>query len=129
MGWEEHLRGRQLSQNTSAFLVCMRLEAPQRAAPDLHTLNVIIMGDHQKKEIYFYAVTHETNCIKHFDQAGFNLIQICNIVINWGDPPPLCNIVINQEHPSPPILYYVIYGQPLIGEITFPLINLNNKCQ
>ena len=76
MGWEEHLRGRQLSQNTSAFLVCMRLEAPQRAAPDLHTLNVIIMGDHQKKEIYFYALTHETNCIKHFDQAGLNLIQI-----------------------------------------------------
>ena len=78
MGWEEHLRGRQLSQNTSAFLVCMRLEAPQRAAPDLHTLNVIIMGDHQKKEIYFYALTHETNCIKHFDQAGLNLIQICS---------------------------------------------------
>ena len=36
----------------------------------------------------------------------------CNIVINWGDPP-LCNIVINREDPRPPIMYYVIYGQPL----------------
>ena len=27
---------------------------------------------------------------------------------------PLCNIVINREDPSPPIPYYVKYGQPLI---------------
>ena len=30
----------------------------------------------------------------------------------FGTPYPLCNIVINRED-SPPILYYVIYGQPL----------------
>ena len=29
--------------------------------------------------------------------------------------PPLCNIVINRADPSPPIRYYVIYGQPLFA--------------
>ena len=44
-------------------------------------------------------------------------LPLCNIVINWGDPP-VCNIVINREDPSPPIPYYVIYGQPLKITIT-----------
>ena len=41
------------------------------------------------------------------------LLELLTELINWGDRP-LCNIVINQEDPRPPIMYYVIYGQPLM---------------
>ena len=37
----------------------------------------------------------------------------CYIIINYGAPPQ-CNIVLNWEDPSPPIPYYVIYGQTLM---------------
>ena len=39
-------------------------------------------------------------------------MKYCN---KLGTPThrPLCYIVINREDPSPPIPYYVIYGQPL----------------
>ena len=47
------------------------------------------------------------NIVINFEEPPF-----CNIVINWGDLQ--CNIVINLEDPSPPIPYYVIYGQPLM---------------
>ena len=40
--------------------------------------------------------------------------------------PPPCNIVINQEDP-PPILYYVIYGQPLIIFVCYMIIQVTKE--
>ena len=34
----------------------------------------VMSGKASKKRVF--VETHETNCIKHFDQAGLNLIQI-----------------------------------------------------